>query len=255
MNLLTRFPLRVAIPFLLLLFALAGGGGAIKYSQNLTNAQEEKEALARVTQEMTQLQASIDDRLRKGDWEGVQAEIAMTGLNPDVTVAALVDDVGIIVGSTSRKLLGDSVNRALPDVDDTLRREVTANRTGKLSLSDDRRIISAYYPVVLGARSGEIRPHRMGTVYLRYDLTFVRAVQRYLLECQALVLTVFFVVCFLLLGIFLHLVFTRRVSRLVSAAKRFAAGDFSAMTGLQGKDELAQIGEAFDWMAGEIAKS
>lgn len=255
MNLFTRFPIRLSIPLFLLLTALLAEGFTLQYNQNLADAREEKEALALVTQDMTQLQDNISDRLRKGDWEGVQSAIANRGSNPNITLVVLVDDIGTIIGSTSLKLIGVPVSRALPDVDAALLKEARATMAGRVFLSDDRRLVTAYYPVILGARVGEIRPHRVGILHLRYDLTANKAIRRHGLERQALVMAGFYVGYGLLLGIFLHLILVGRVGRLVLTARRLAAGDLSAQTGLLGKDELAQIGGAFDRMAGEIAKT
>jgi PAS domain S-box-containing protein len=255
MNLFTRFPIRLTIPLFLLLLALLAEGYTMKYNQRLADAEEEKEALALVTQDMTQLQGSINDRLRKGDWEGVQSAIASRGSNPNILVLVLVDDAGTIIGSTSLKLVGVPLSQALPDTDPILLKEVRTTLTGRVSLSDDQRLVTACYPVILGARVGEIRPHRVGILHLRYDLTFAKSIRSHGLERQALVMAGFYGGCFLLLGIFLHMVFARRAYRLIFTAKHFADGDLSARTGFEGKDELAHIGGAFDRMAEEITWS
>ncbi|WP_316219326.1 PAS domain S-box protein [Bradyrhizobium sp. SZCCHNR2026] len=255
MNLFTGFPLRLTIPTFLFLLALSAETLTMKHTQEVADAEEEKEALALVTQDMSQLQASIDNSLRKGDWEGVQSAIALRGSNPNVAVLVLVDDAGTIVGSTSLKLIGVPIGRALPNVDAAFSRDIGATLNARVSLSDDRQFISAYYPVILGAKEGEIRPNRVGLVYLRYDLTYAKGIRRYELGRQALVVTGFYGGGFLLLVVFLHLVLTKRVGQLVSASTRFAAGDLAARTGFVGKDELAQIGAGFDRMAKEIAKN
>ena len=41
--------------------------------------------------------------------------------------------------------------------------------------------------------------------------------------------------------------------RLVQSARRFAAGDLNTRAGLQGRDELAVVGAAFDDMPGRMA--
>jgi signal transduction histidine kinase/HAMP domain-containing protein len=253
MNLFTRFPIRLTIPLLLLLLAFLVGAYMMEHNQNLADAEEENKALAIVTHDMTQFQDSLTDRLRKGDWEGAQSEIANRGAAPNVTAEALVDDGGVIIAATSMKLVGLSIGQALPDADTALLAEVGRTLNGRVLLSDDRQSISAWYPVVLGARPGEIRPSRVGILYQRYDLALAKASRRYVLERQTYVVAGFIAGGFVLLGLFLHLVLTRRVGRLVSTARRFAAGDLSARTGLAGEDELAQIGRAFDRMAAEIA--
>jgi PAS domain S-box-containing protein len=255
MNLFTRLPIRLTIPLFLFLLILLADGFTMMYSQNLAAVEEEQKAFGLVRLDMSQLQENVSYRLRKGDWEGVQSAIANSGANPNVTVGILVDDKGTLIDSTNLKLVGLTISRALPDVNAAWLEEVRTTLTGRVFLSNDRLSISAYYPVILGARGGEIRPHRVGVLYLRYDLAYAKASRRYELERRMFVLTGFYAGCFLLLGLFLHLFITKRVSHLVSAARRLAAGDLSARASLGGEDELAQIGRDFDRMAGEIARS
>lgn len=255
MKAFTRFPLRLTIPLSLLLLALLVEADMIWHNRGLADAEEENKALAIVTHEMTQAQDSLSDRLRKGDWEGAQSEIANRGSAPNVTVEVLIGDDDTILGSSSLKLVGLSISKALPDADLALLKEVGATMNGRVRLSDDRQSITACFPIVLGARVGEIRPYRVGMLYQRYDLTLAKAIRRRVLERQALVMAAFFAGGFLMLGLFLHLTLTRRVGQLVSAATRLATGNLTARTGVGGADELAQVGRAFDRMAGEIAAS
>jgi nitrogen fixation/metabolism regulation signal transduction histidine kinase len=48
---------------------------------------------------------------------------------------------------------------------------------------------------------------------------------------------------------------TRRVARLHEAARRVGTGDLSVRVAAQGKDELAQLANAFDAMVGELAQA
>lgn len=254
MNIFTKFPLRLTTPLVLGLLLLLAEGYTITNIRDWADTEEEREGFAYVSQEMTQLQDSIAYRLRKGDWEGVESAIAVMGTNPNVTVIALVDDSGTVIGATSRKLVGTAVSQALPDADTAIMKEVGTTLAGRVLLSRDRTRLAAYYPVTLGAKAGELRPHRVGTLYMRYDLASAKARRRHDLERQALIMAGFYAGCFLILGLFLRLVFTKRVNRLVTVAGRFAAGDLAARTSLQGKDELAEIGAAFDRMAERIAR-
>ena len=53
-------------------------------------------------------------------------------------------------------------------------------------------------------------------------------------------------------GTLMGFLLTRRLGVLTEAAQRFAQGDLAAKTGLQGKDEVAEVGRAFDQMAAKI---
>ena len=255
MNIFTKYPLRVTIPLWLLVLALLAEGYTIMTDRMQADADEEKEAMAVVTQGMTELQESVTYRLRRGDGEGVQSLMVTRRTNPAITVAALVDGAGTIVCSTEQKLVGSPASQALPEADPARMQEVRATRAGRVFLSGDRRLVTAHYPVSLGTGEGEIRPHRVGILFLAYDLTAAKAARHRDLERQAFLAAGFYGGGLLILGLFLHLVFTRRVRQLVVSARRFAAGDFTVQTGVMGDDELAQMAAAFDTMAAEIAAS
>lgn len=253
MRLLTRFPLRLTIPLFLFLLLVLASGYTMVYSRHLADVEEEDKALALVTQHMSHRQDEVDYYLRKGDKERVLAAIARDGANLNVVAEVLVDDTGTIIASTDLTWLAQPIGRILPDVRDTHRGEVTSTLTGRVFLSDDRQTVSAYYPVIFGTRKGEIRPDRLGVLYLRYDLATAKVIRRLGLERQMSVMAGFYAGCFVLLGLLLHRIITTRVNDLATAARRIAAGELSARADLSGEDELAQIGRGFDRMAGAIA--
>jgi signal transduction histidine kinase len=228
----------------------------VRYSQKVAYQEVEQEALALVTQDMMQLQAGVGKLERTGDRAGVESLVAVRGSNPNIVVVALIDENGVIFASTRREQVDSSFSSVLPDVDARLMTEVGQTLTGKIFLSDDREQVFGYYPIFLGVRkAGEIRPRRVAIAYIRYDLSFIKAKRRYTLERQALDMAGFYIGGFLLLGAFLHLILTRRVGQLVSVTRRLASGDLSAQAGLEGDDELAQLGRAIDQMAAEIVGS
>jgi nitrate/nitrite-specific signal transduction histidine kinase len=49
-------------------------------------------------------------------------------------------------------------------------------------------------------------------------------------------------------------ILTNNVLKLVSVTERFSAGDLTARTGLQGRDEFSEVGRAFDHMADKIER-
>lgn len=77
----------------------------------------------------------------------------------------------------------------------------------------------------------------------------IQDLRRILAGAIALTLAVI-VIALLLLQRLLH----RPLSRLVGAARRIAAGDFSSRVGLDGPGELGQLGAAFNLMADEIVR-
>ncbi|MDD2337895.1 MAG: ATP-binding protein, partial [Geobacteraceae bacterium] len=55
--------------------------------------------------------------------------------------------------------------------------------------------------------------------------------------------------CIILAFLGIRRILSNNVSRLVVAAEKLSSGDLSARTGLQGRDELSEVGRAFDCMA------
>ena len=255
MSLITRFPLRWTIPVFLLLIAIITEGFTIIYSQYLGDAEEEKTGFSVVAQDMTELQASISGNMRSGDWDKIHSSIAMRGSNPNIALVALVDDIGTIIDSTNLKIVGASVTKVFPDINTSVLNEIDTTQTGRVFLSANRQFITGYYPIILGMRNGDLRPHRTGLIYLNYDLSYAKAIRRYGFERRALLMAGFYTGIFLLLGFVLHMVLTKRVNQLVSAARQVAKGDYSVQPALEGEDEIAQIGWAFDKMAKDIAYS
>lgn len=250
---LTRFPLRLTIPLFLFLLLVVATGYTMGYGQHLADREEEDLALALVKQHMSQRQDDVDYYLRKGDQERVLAAIAKDGANRNVVAEVVVDDAGTIIAATDLTWLAQPIGRVLPGAWGPHLGEVARTMAGRVLLADDRQAVSAYYPVVLGTRPGEIRPHRVGVLYLRYDLAAAKAARRLGLERQVGVLAGFYAGCFVLLGLLLGRIITTRVDALATAARRIAAGELAARADLRGEDELAQIGRDFDRMAGAIA--
>lgn len=61
--------------------------------------------------------------------------------------------------------------------------------------------------------------------------------------------------CFaLFLSLFLHLLITRHIERLLSVIGEVSAGNINARTGIRGVSEISQVAQAFDDMTGRLAK-
>ncbi|MDO9372115.1 MAG: EAL domain-containing protein [Gammaproteobacteria bacterium] len=251
-RLLLQFPLRVAIPLLLLLLALVWSAYALYHDTRLEDLRIEAASRDELTQEMSSLQRVIEYLLLKGDVEGVQLAIVPLGSHPNLQYALLADDNDIIRFATRRAWIGRPVREVSPATHSDSMTRARTMLAGEVTVAQDRRSVLGYYPVVLGAKSGELRPTRTGILFILYDLEGPkqagrRVVQRHVLQSAALMAGLS-----ALLWLLSHFVVTRRVARIVSTAERLAAGDRAAQTGLHGRDELGRIGQAFDQMARKI---
>jgi len=255
MALLTRFPLSIVIPLFLSMVALVIEWHAFRNAQMQSDDDVVRDGQEFVNQLMIELQSSINNHLLKGDLEGARTTISRHAANPKITLLVLVDDGGKVMNSTNPALVGLNIGQGVPDVNPSLMALAGKTLANKLSVGMGSNLVAAYYPVIIDSARRDFRPHRVGIIHLRYNLSGDLTEHRAILLSQARLTAVFYALCFLLLAIFLHQILTKRVKVLVAAARQIAAGDLSAHTGLQGQDEISQVGEAFDRMAVEIARN
>jgi len=246
------FSLRFIIPLLLLLFAVIWGMYTLSHNTRAETVKLEEAARLRLVQEMTELQRELEHLLARGDQAGVQLEITPMGSDPDLRYALLSDDQDRILYATRRDWVGQTMQEVFPAINTKLIAEAKQTLTGAVLLSDDRNSLMGYYPILLGARQGELRPNRVGILFILNDLSASKLAALRGVEGEALKSILILMVLSGLLALIFHFTLTRRVAKVVRATERLAAGDLSAQTGLSGNDELARIGQAFDQMARKI---
>jgi methyl-accepting chemotaxis protein len=115
-------------------------------------------------------------------------------------------------------------------------------------------LLQGYFPLITQYRKGGLDKD-MGMLYVEYDISHALQVARQSSVNQAIIFAVISLLAAALIGVLLHRLVTRRVNLLTVISLRLAAGDYSARTGLNGVDELSQLGGAFDLMAQRLAEN
>ncbi len=245
--------LRITVPAAVLVFA--AGLIAANFLYYLPSAEHalEEQARARLVQELKRVQSALEYLLLNGDLKGAQREIALLASTPELSTVALVDDARLIIAATRMAWSRRDVTEVLPRFDVAAADRVARERRTQIEMGPERASLTGYASVSLGATGHELRPTRLGYLYVLYDLVPGKALARARIVDQSLVFAALVGALGLALGYFLHLYLTRRAERLVVAAERLAAGDLGARAGLSGRDELARLGGAFDTMAATVA--
>lgn len=254
MRFIAKYPLRITIPIFLFVVGMIINVYSMQYSLRLADDEVEDAGMTFVMHNMSGLQASVGGFLQVGNEDGIKEVISTRGSIPNIDIVLMADEKNVVLYGTSVEFLGIPVHQAVPDSDADRINEAKKTMSGKVILSRNRESISAYFPVLIRAREHELRPSLAGILFMKYDLTYPKAVRRCAIERQAWQSVALYSFLFLSLGIILYYALTKRVMGLVVAAKRFEAGDSSARSGLQGKDELAQLGQAFDTMVKSITR-
>lgn len=199
----------------------------------------------------------IEYLYRRADIQNSQSEgitLLISRLSEDINlnVALFCDEHNRIRNASRYALQNQSLqNTYWADLTAILER-VRDNQAGQILISQDRHSLTVIYPVLLPPQAGELRSNRVGAILLDYNLT--KAEQRALTDAsnQALqIVGVLGLLC-ILVGFLLDRLVTQRTRRLVFASNQLAQGNFNIRVHLHGADELAQISQAFNYMAAQI---
>lgn len=256
------FPLRIAIPVLLMVFAAVIGMFTLWHNSRLAAERVERTALAELTREMTQLQGTLDYLMQIDAADRLQEEIAAQAVDPAVQTILLLDDRNMVLAAGRRALIGLSFMATLSsatqqDIEYIIKTTTNArnNYTGSVRLIDNGQTAVGVYPVTLTRKADELRSSRVGILYILKDLTPQKDHARRAVEGQAAQYSLLLVALALALWGISHITVTRRLNRLLTATTRLASGDFSIRSGVRGRDELAVIGRAFDEMADQLQQN
>ena len=94
----------------------------------------------------------------------------------------------------------------------------------------------------------------MGILFLEADITRQRALARRETERHIASFGGALTVVAVLWWVYLYFALSRRVTRLVAGAERFASGDLETRIGMASRDELGRVAAAFDQMAATVGR-
>src|SRR4051812_38445167 len=214
--------LRVTVPLILLAFAATLS--TVNLLHHVPQAEREADEYCRkhLTQEISRLQSTLEYLLLKGDVESAQHEIAVLAHNHDYLLAALTDERQVVIASTKRSWLG----RAAADISPLFDRKqaagaIRARRAG-VTIDPSEHALLAYAGVMMAPQADELRPSRIGSLFLAYDLDRPRAEARAQVLQQSLYWAGWSAALALALWLVFHFLLTRRTARLVRAAEQLA---------------------------------
>ncbi|HVN36031.1 MAG TPA: PAS domain S-box protein, partial [Casimicrobiaceae bacterium] len=245
--------LKLTVPLILLVFAATLSAVNLLYHVPQAEREAEDESRKRVVQEMSRLQSTLEYLLLKGDFEVAQREITVLAHNHDVIIAALTDDRQTVVAATRYALLGRPIQDVLPMFD--LERAEGAIRERRAGVTTDPKgdVLLGYAGILMGSERDELRPSRIGSLFLAYDLARYKAEARAQVVQQSLYWAGWVTALALAMWLVFHFLLTRRTARLVRAAEQLAAGNPAVRSDLKGRDELGRLSRAFDAMALDVA--
>jgi signal transduction histidine kinase len=246
------FPLRFSIPAALLIFGTL---------LSLVNIQRETaRSFQRVEEAITgnakfagdHISGILEYLYRRNDVEQSEIAISQMRSDPNLRSSLLFDENNEVLLATAYELRNQPIELTPAVHSLSSFSEVRATMSGQVLLSADKQHIWAIYPVLLATAPGELRPSRVGILWLEYDAATLKhqalidAWQRSLETAAGLGL-----LC-IAAWFFFEKILTQRAAHLVGASNALMQGDLSQRAKLEGSDELAQIASAFNQMADRI---
>ncbi|TCK18810.1 phospho-acceptor domain-containing protein [Thiogranum longum] len=159
-----------------------------------------------------------------GDYDNIQGYVEELPRNPGILSAMLADDRNIIVASSDLSSIGKSLPTLKNNSDISWQVTSISNPAGVL-----------------------------GTLAVQFSNEETNAILRHALTRGAVIAAIGMMAIAVFSIGFGHLL-TRRLGTVVHAAEQVAAGNYQVRTGLSSHDEVGQVGQAFDTMAGVIAE-
>jgi len=246
------FPLRLTIPTILLFFGTILGLANIhrETSQSFETVEATVTGSAKFSGSL--LSSMLEYFYRRGDTEQAEIAVSMMRGNDNLSLSMLFDEKNRVLLSTRYALRNHSIADTAAIDQVALFTQVRRTMAGQVIVSSNKRRIWAIYPVRLEPLSGELRPSRVGILWLEYDISKPkqRALQ-HSLQHSLEFSTALGLLC-IVAWLFFDKTLTQRAARLVLASNSLTAGALDQRAGLQGSDELAQIAAAFNQMAANI---
>jgi PAS domain S-box-containing protein len=246
------WPLRYMIPGILLVCGILLGTSSLVYERTRATAQVEGLVSRHVQFIGNQISAVSSYCLANEDIPGLQRQISALGADSVLKLAVVTDNQLHVLVSSQFEFSGKS----LEETPLAYAREQIARSAGSRSdISADRQSILGVFPFSLPPLKGEWLSSREGFLIMEYDLAHPKRQMVKTVTERSLYSAAALTIVSLLVWAFFHRVVNRRITTLVAATKRIAAGEEADSVRLQGSDELAKLSESFDLMTQRIGSS
>lgn len=241
-------PMRLMLPLLLVLVSGSVVGGFWWFENRRAMDEIEQMAITDHSQDLHRLSVQLQFAIQRGADTEVESMLENFGSEPNLRYAMILDPDGRIIAATRIAWKGKRVDAlAEPGLREEVRHSAS-DLLGHVKLSEDRMAVRAHFALRYPADRGSIRAHRFGMLIAHFDLTSNKLSASHRIEGWVQLFAAMVLSTSILFWLFSRFVVTRRMNHLIAAANRASNGDFSVRVRLQGKDELAQIGAAFDSM-------
>ncbi len=248
---ISRIAIKYLLPLLLLGFS-AAATAVIYLMDHSENLQTIEQRMLREAQDrLTGIQGTLELLLELNERDGVRRQLSAFSALPDNITLLITDAENRIIASNRQADRGKPLSTTYPDLDKATIASVIRNRSIETLVSPDGEWIVAYASICTRS-TNSLRRDNCGLLYHRLDLAYHQKMTLRPLQIQTRNTAVILSLTALLLGYLIHLLLIRRTELLESVVSRYAQGERSVRSNIQGKDEIARLAANVDKMMAQI---
>ena len=243
-------PLRYTIPALIVVCGSLVGLSSFLQEINESYRIAEQTATVKLRTSTAQSSRVLEYLYRSSDSENqIKTLVSQLGAYQGYKSVMILGDNNKVEQSNDYRQEGAAVSDTLagnygPEIS-TVRKTLS----GSILSVDNKSKLISIYPVLLASRANELRPSRVGILFVEYDLESVKHYAFNTALRRALISNASLIAFCLLIWLFFEFALNKRIQKLVEASNNLGEGKLDSRSVLTGSDELAQVSAAFDSMA------
>ena len=245
-------PLRLMLPILLISICGSVIGGFWWLERQHAFTSIEKMALSDQYQDMLRLGSQLQTALLGDSEDTISSLLQDFRSEPNLQYALIASPDGKIISATQAEWSNRMINTLGDAKLASLIKRDAENVKENVWLSKDRLTIWARHPLQLPAEAGTPHPGDYTMLIAKFNLRESKQNALGRIEGWVMVFSSLLLISLLLFWLTTRYSISQRLNRLIAAANQAKKGNFSVRAGLEGNDELAQIGSAFDAMIKQL---
>jgi PAS domain S-box-containing protein len=246
-----RLALVISAP--LLLAALLSAG--LIYLIDVRNATQriESEALEHAKATLTHLQNILNTQLASGNMEDARLSMSVSAMHTGLNTLLLSDEQDRIM-LANRYIWEGEPATIVGEYDVALARQVRLVPAPLVGFSAQGDRLRGYYPVTIRIAERELGLRKHGVLFFEFDISAKLANAQREAALYSLLFGSLLLLSAILVSLLLRKLVSGRIHKLVEVTQKFARGELSARAAMQGSDEIAFLGSAFNAMAEQREK-
>ncbi len=256
MRAVKSYPLKLAIPlFLSLTFVIfwmaVTWRSYLDENENIIAA-----SVQSIRHDMSALQREVEQDLGSRDTARASVRAArallLRGVSAHYSTLVAIDDTGAIIYATEFDMVGKPAVESLVDFEIHKSVWVRGNNRERIYIYAEQDKIISYFPLALERRQGEIRPSRVGLLYLVYDYSLDRRAILNSAWQSSLPVGLGLILMMLVVIIFLNRSVSRPIAYLMDIMGDLSQQDNDERCQVSGSGEFYRLANAYNHMADKL---